>query len=93
MFTVEYLRVFFRHPSAAVDSVKSVAPPRGGGAHRSGVSGLDRALRRKRYLHLTTSVRFRLVLLSVLSSVVVFFLSTSNIHKRVYVKQKRYMKV
>lgn len=75
MFTVEYLRVFFRHPSAAVDSVKSVAPPRGGGAHRSGVSGLDRALRRKRYLHLTTSVRFWLVLLSVLSSVVAFFIN------------------
>lgn len=31
----------FRYPSAAVDSVENVAPARGGGAHRSGVSELD----------------------------------------------------
>ena len=58
VYSIIFLCVL-RHPSAAVDSVKSVAPPRGGGAHRSGVSGLDRALRRKRYLHLTASEHFR----------------------------------
>lgn len=44
----------FRHPSAAVGSIEGGTPPRGRGAHWSGVPGFDWALRRKWYVRLTT---------------------------------------
>lgn len=48
------LHAFDRYPPAAVDSFESCAPAWGGGAHQSGVPGLEWALWRKRYLHKTT---------------------------------------
>lgn len=53
----EMCMFLFRHPPAAVDSVKSVAPAWGGGAHWSGVPRPDWALWRKRYLLLTNNHR------------------------------------